>query len=361
MKSLGSIRRSFAPWNDPSAKPYIEFEGVTKKFGDFTAVNDLSLIVYEREFFALLGPSGCGKTTLLRMIGGFEVPDSGQVRLDGADVTHMPPYRRPVNMMFQSYALFPHMTVAGNIGFGLQQERLPRSQIARRVEELLDLVQLSGLGARKPDQLSGGQRQRVALARALAKRPKLLLLDEPLSALDRKLREETRAELIGLQRRLGIGFVLVTHDQEEALALADRIAVMLHGRVAQLGPPAEVYAQPASRAVAEFLGGINLLEATVTRGGLRVPALDLEVQRSQAAPEGSSVWLAIRPERVRLGEGPIAATVETVSFLGDRWSVELRAGSLRLSATVLSARPPVAVGEAVRLGWPDDAVALLTA
>jgi putrescine transport system ATP-binding protein len=339
----------------------LTLEGLAKSFGAHRAVDNVSLTIGEGELFALLGPSGCGKTTLLRMIGGFETPDAGCVRLDGTDITRVPPHRRPVNMMFQSYALFPHMTVAGNIGFGLQQEGRAKSEIRVRVEELLALVQLDGLGGRKPDQLSGGQRQRVALARALAKQPKLLLLDEPLSALDRKLREETRAELIGLQRRLGISFVLVTHDQEEALALADRIAVMLHGRVAQLGPPAEVYAHPANRAVAEFLGGINLLEAVATRGGVRVPALDVDVAIRHAAPDGSAVWLAIRPERVRLGEGPVAATVESVSFLGDRWSVELRAGGVRLTAVVVSAQPPAAKGAQMRLGWPDDAATVLTA
>ena len=339
----------------------LTLEGLSKSFSGHRAVDDVSLSVGEGELFALLGPSGCGKTTLLRMIGGFEVPDAGQVRLDGADITRVPPHRRPVNMMFQSYALFPHMTVAGNIGFGLQQEGLGKAAIHERVEELLTLVQLSGLGGRRPDQLSGGQRQRVALARALAKRPKLLLLDEPLSALDRKLREETRAELIGLQRRLGISFVLVTHDQEEALALADRIAVMLHGRVVQIGAPAEVYAHPANRSVAEFLGGINLLEATATRDGVHVPMLDLSLATPHGAPEGSTVWLAIRPERVQLGEGPVAATVESVSFLGDRWSVELRAGATRLTAVVVSAHRPVDKGGQVRLAWPADAVTVLAA
>jgi putrescine transport system ATP-binding protein len=339
----------------------LTLEGLSKSFGSHRAVDNVSLSVGEGELFALLGPSGCGKTTLLRMIGGFEVPDAGQVRLDGADITRVPPHRRPLNMMFQSYALFPHMTVAGNIGFGLRQEGLGKPAIRERVEELLELVQLSGLGQRKPDQLSGGQRQRVALARALAKRPKLLLLDEPLSALDRKLREETRAELVGLQRRLRVSFILVTHDQEEALALADRIAVMLHGRVVQLGPPAEVYAHPADRAVAEFLGGINLLEATVTHGGVHVPTLDLTFANTHAAPEGSTVWLAIRPERMQLGEGPIAATVEGVSFLGDRWLVELRAGATRMTAVVVSPQRPVELGAQVRLGWPADAATVLTA
>src|ERR1041385_6955256 len=230
-----------------AARAIVTFDNVTKRFGDFTAVDGLSLDIHEREFFALLGPSGCGKTTLLRMLAGFETPDAGRVTLSGRDLTGIPPYRRPVNMMFQSYALFPHMTVAGNVAFGLKQDRMPKAEIAARVEEMLALVQLSGFAARKPDQLSGGQRQRVALARSLAKRPKVLLLDEPLAALDRKLREETRFELKELQRRLAIAFVIVTHDQDEAMTVADRIGVMSNGRLAQVGTPAEIYERPASR------------------------------------------------------------------------------------------------------------------
>src|SRR5436305_9026633 len=225
----------------------VSFDQVTKRFGDFTAVDSLSLDIHEREFFALLGPSGCGKTTLLRLLAGFEAPDAGSVTLGGQDLAGMPPYRRPVNMMFQSYALFPHMTVAGNVAFGLKQDGLPKQEITARVEEMLGLVQLRPLAARKPDQLSGGQRQRVALARSLAKRPKVLLLDEPLAALDRKLREETRFELKELQRRLETTFVVVTHDQEEAMTVADRIAVMNSGKLAQVGRPAEIYERPASR------------------------------------------------------------------------------------------------------------------
>src|SRR6187431_3346430 len=209
----------------------VRFEQVTRRFGDFTAVERLTLDIQEREFFALLGPSGCGKTTLLRMLAGFETPDEGRVMLAGQDLAGVPPYRRPVNMMFQSYALFPHMTVAGNVAFGLKQDGLPRDEVAARVEEMLALVQLSGLSQRKPDRLSGGQRQRVALARSLAKRPKVLLLDEPLGALDKKLREETQFELMDLQQDLGLTFLIVTHDQEEAMTVSDRIAVMNHGKL----------------------------------------------------------------------------------------------------------------------------------
>src|SRR4029077_18017359 len=242
----------------------VSFDQVTRRFGDFTAVDDLSLDIQEREFFALLGPSGCGKTTLLRMLAGFEAPDAGRVTLAGQDLAGIPPYRRPGNMMFQCYALFPHMTVAGNVAFGLKQDGLPKHEIASRVDEMLALVQLSNLAARKPDQLSGGQRQRVALARSLAKRPKVLLLDEPLAALDRKLREETRFELKALQQKLRTTFVIVTHDQEEAMTVADRIAVMDHGRLVQAGTPEAIYQRPNSRWVADFVGDVNLIEARVT-------------------------------------------------------------------------------------------------
>src|SRR6476619_4118885 len=230
----------------------VTFEQVTKRFGGFTAVDSLTLAIREREFFALLGPSGCGKTTLLRLLAGFEAPDAGRVLLAGQDLAGVPPYRRPVNMMFQSYALFPHMTVAGNVAFGLKQDKLPKDEIAARVDEMLALVRLAGCAGRKPDQLSGGQRQRVALARSLAKRPKVLLLDEPLAALDRKLREETRFELKELQRRLETTFVIVTHDQDEAMTVADRIGVMNRGKLVQVGAPSEVYQRPGSRWVAGF-------------------------------------------------------------------------------------------------------------
>ena len=281
----------------------VSFDRVTKRFGDFTAVDGLSLDIHEREFFALLGPSGCGKTTLLRLLAGFEAPDAGRVMLAGQDLAGSPPYRRPVNMMFQSYALFPHMTVAGNVAFGLKQDGLPKQEITARVEEMLGLVQLRPLAARKPDQLSGGQRQRVALARSLAKRPKVLLLDEPLAALDRKLREETRFELKELQRRLETTFVIVTHDQDEAMTVADRIAVMNHGKLVQVGSPVEVYERPNSRWVAGFVGDVNLIEGRVTavypsfvmmeREGMR-----LRVAHAPVAP--GPIALALRPEKIRI-------------------------------------------------------------
>src|SRR5690349_1247838 len=257
------MRAGFAPWSDPGVRPLVRFEAVSKRFDGVVAVDQLSLDIYEGEFFALLGPSGCGKTTLLRMLAGFETPDEGRIRLADDDIVGVPPYRRPVNMMFQSYALFPHLTVAGNIAFGLKQDRLPRGEIETRVAEMLALARLEGLAARKPHQLSGGQRQRVALARSLAKRPKVLLLDEPLAALDKKLREETQFELMDLQKRLGTTFVIVTHDQEEAMTMADRIAVMNAGKVVQVAPPAEVYEHPKTRFIAEFVGDVNVLEGRV--------------------------------------------------------------------------------------------------
>src|SRR5205823_9842722 len=250
----------------------LEIIQASKRFGATAAVDRVSLSVERGEFFALLGPSGCGKTTLLRLIAGFEMPDGGRFLIDGVDVTAVPPYARPVNMMFQSYALFPHMDVAANIAFGLRQEKMDRRRVAARVGEMLALVQMSDYGGRRPHELSGGQRQRVALARALAKMPKLLLLDEPLAALDRKLRAETRLELVGIQERVGITFLVVTHDQEEALSMATCVAVMDRGRLVQTGAPAEIYERPASRFVANFVGEVNLLEGKVT-AGFNCPAL----------------------------------------------------------------------------------------
>src|ERR1700761_1501179 len=249
-----------APWNDSAARPYLEIEHVSKSFDDFTAVKDVSLKIYKGEVFCLLGASGCGKTTLLRMLGGFETPTSGRIFIDGEDMTGVPPYERPVNMMFQSYALFPHMTVEQNVAFGLKQDRIAKTEIRDRVAGMLDLVKLSPFAKRKPQQLSGGQRQRVALARSLVKRPKLLLLDEPLGALDKKLREHTQFELMSLQDQLGVTFIVVTHDQEEAMTLASRIGVMNHGEIIQAGTPSEIYEFPNSRFVADFVGSVNLFE-----------------------------------------------------------------------------------------------------
>ena len=258
-----SIKRNIEAWQDINAEPYIQIEGITKSYDDVTPVKDISLSVYKGELFSLLGRSGCGKTTLLRILAGFEKPTSGRVLIDGIDVTNWPAYKRPVNMMFQSYALFPHMTVYQNIAFGLKHDGLGKSAIDERIKEALSLVQLSGYEYRKPHQLSGGQKQRVALARSLAKRPKLLILDEPLAALDKKLREQTQFELVNIQEKVGITFILVTHDQEEAMTMSTRMAIMDEGKIRQIGIPHDIYEFPNSRYVAEFVGSINLFEGIV--------------------------------------------------------------------------------------------------
>jgi putrescine transport system ATP-binding protein len=298
---------STAPWLDPDAEPFIRIESVTKRFGEFTAVDDVSLGIYRGELFALLGGSGCGKTTLLRMLAGFETPTAGRIIIEGEDMTGIPPYERPVNMMFQSYALFPHMTVEGNVGYGLKHEPMTGAQRKDRVREMLDLVQLTPLALRKPHQLSGGQRQRVALARALAKQPKVLLLDEPLGALDKKLREHTQFEIMNIQDKTGITFIVVTHDQEEAMTLASRIAVMDKGVIRQTGTPAEVYEFPKSRFVADFIGSANQFEGKVTalaegRALIECRAWGtIAVADSRDAPIGAEVAVAVRPEKIVIG------------------------------------------------------------
>ena len=380
-KTLGPVRRKFAPWDEPGKVPFIEFKNIVKKFGDFVAVDGVSLNIYEREFFALLGPSGCGKTTLLRMLAGFELPTSGQVILAGQDLMEMPPYQRPVNMMFQSYALFPHMTVEQNIAFGPKQDGTPAGEIEARVQEMLKLVQLEPFAKRKPHQLSGGQRQRVALARALAKRPKLLLLDEPLGALDKKLREETQYELMDLQQTLGLTFMVVTHDQEEAMTIADRIAVMDKGKLIQVSTPTELYEQPNCKYVADFVGDINLIEGNVAAvdgaGNVKIEGsgltMPLDVQSDTKVSKGDKVWLALRPEKIRVSLDPpangsansIQGSVYDIGYLGDTsvYHVKLPSGptlrTLSANTTRLVERP-IGWDDKVWLSWGRDSGVLLT-
>ncbi len=311
--------------------PYVRIDHVSKRYGDTVAVNNVSLDINKGEIFCLLGGSGCGKTTLLRMLAGFETPSSGALYIDGQNLADIPPYERPVNMMFQSYALFPHMSVEANISFGLEQERITRPEIKRRVAEILDIVKLGDYAKRKPHQLSGGQRQRVALARALVKRPKLLLLDEPLGALDRKLREHTQFELISIQEKLGVTFVVVTHDQEEAMTLASRVGVMNRGEIVQVGTPRDIYEFPATRFVADFIGSVNLFDGKLSEdepefvrvGCPQLPA-PVYIDHGMSAPPGADCWVAIRPEKIELGRtapaGPdnwAHGVVQGIAYLGD--------------------------------------------
>ena len=306
---------SYRPWLDADAEPFIKLRSISKKFDEFTAVDNIDLDIYKGELFSLLGGSGCGKTTLLRMMAGFETPSSGTIYIDGVDMTEVPPYDRPINMMFQSYALFPHMTVEQNVAYGLKRDKIPKDEIKRRVEEILSMVELSDFVKRKPHQLSGGQRQRVALARALVKQPKVLLLDEPLGALDKRLREQTQFELINIQDQLGVTFVVVTHDQEEAMTLSTRMAMMDAGKFQQIGTPAEVYEYPESRLVANFIGSANMFEGRVSQNGadhVVVTCKELGVEFYTNHPmsiiEGTKVWVAVRPENIVLSKTAFDAT-----------------------------------------------------
>ena len=346
----------FDPWNDPKAKPLIECRGITKRFGDFTAIDNIDLNIYEREFFALLGPSGCGKTTLMRMLAGFEKPSEGAITIDGQNVADVPPNKRAVNMMFQSYALFPHLSVWENIAFGLKRERASKERIEERVSEMLRLTRLEKFARRKPHQISGGQRQRVALARSLAKAPKLLLLDEPLGALDKKLRQDTQFELMDIQERTGTTFVIVTHDQEEAMTVASRVAVMNNGVIMQVATPADIYEQPNSVYVADFIGDVNILEGNASpdpdgpENAAQIHYAEGEppVRAVANAPiaQGSRVSYAIRPEKISVGFEPdpdranhAHGRVIDIAYLGNvsTYRVELPGGKV-ISATMTNAR-----------------------
>ena len=365
--------------SEPPPTALVQIREVSKRFGDVVAVNNVSLDIMRGELFAIVGSSGCGKTTLLRMLAGFEHPTSGKIFIDGVDMTEAPPYERPVNLMFQSYALFPHMTVEQNVAYGLKKERLPFVQIKERVAEMLALVKLEALATRKPDKLSGGQQQRVALARALVKRPKLLLLDEPLAALDKKLREHTQFELANIQYKLGTTFVVVTHDQDEAMVLASRVAVMAEGRIAQVGYPCEVYEFPANRHVASFVGNINLLEGRVTGCGsgrvtLHCEALNatLTVLCDETLTPGEALSVAVRPEKIQISrEAPDASNrnvvkgiVRDLGYFGDQslYRVRLQSGAiLQVSAQNLkrSASLTVEWDDEVYLSWEVSSTIVL--
>jgi putrescine transport system ATP-binding protein len=359
---------------------FVRIENVTKKFGDFAAVDDVTLDIHQGEIFCLLGGSGSGKTTLLRVLAGFETPTAGRVYIDGQDMSTIPPYERRVNMMFQSYALFPHMTVWKNVAFGLEQEKLSKQEIRSRVSEILDIVKMSPFVGRKPHQLSGGQRQRVALARALVKRPKLLLLDEPLAALDRKLREHTQFELINIQKRLGVTFIVVTHDQEEAMTLSSRMGVMNHGKIAQVGTPAAIYESPATKFVADFIGSVNMFEGRVMEEGVgRIQSDELgcvvAVDRNLNCARGATVWTAVRPEKINMSrtlddahgarENVVRGVVREIAYMGDVsiYLVQIDSGKtvrVTLPNITRDAEHRITRDETVYLSWHRSSPVVLT-
>jgi len=370
----------------PDPRPHLRIEHITRRFGDFTAVDDVTLDVHRGEIFCLLGGSGSGKTTLLRMLAGFETPTAGSILLDGRDMSKVPPYERPVNMMFQSYALFPHMSVEKNVAFGLEQERLTRQEIRRRVGEILEIVKMGSYGARRPHQLSGGQRQRIALARALVKRPKLLLLDEPLAALDRKLREHTQFELLNIQQQLGVTFIVVTHDQEEAMTLSSRMGVMNHGRIEQVGTPTDIYESPATRFIADFIGSVNLFEGRVLEaagGRLRIRCEELDgiigAERDVGCAAAATVWAALRPEKISLSRTPpgpgapgngapenlARGRVRQIAYMGDAsvYLVQLDSGRtvrVTLPNVTRDAQSRIGQDETVYLHWHPASPVILT-
>ncbi|MGH1458397.1 MAG: ABC transporter ATP-binding protein [Paracoccaceae bacterium] len=367
----------FAPWDDPKETPLIQFKGVTKRFGDFVAIDNLTQDIYAREFFALLGPSGCGKTTMMRMLAGFENPSQGQILIAGQDMAGVPPNLRAVNMMFQSYALFPHLSVWDNIAFGLKREGHGKDAIAARVEEMLKLTRLSKFARRKPHQISGGQRQRVALARSLAKAPKLLLLDEPLGALDKKLRQDTQFELMDIQEKTGTTFVIVTHDQEEAMTVASRVAVMDEGQIVQVATPAQIYEAPNSVYVADFIGDVNIIEgaASPRADGYEVRWAEGQApfvaKTKQVLAEGQRISLAIRPEKVSISAqkpenevNAVEGKIIDIAYLGNlsTYHVEV-AGGLMIKAQTANtrrlSRRELTWEDRVWLNWTDTAAVVL--
>ncbi|WP_194094037.1 ABC transporter ATP-binding protein [Marivivens aquimaris] len=378
MAELSKTPVVFAPWNDPNEKPLIQFKNVTKRFGDFTAIDNLTLDIYAKEFFALLGPSGCGKTTLMRMLAGFEMPSEGQILLGGQDIVKVPPNKRPVNMMFQSYALFPHLSVFDNIAFGLRRSDMPKDQIKDRVAEMLRLTRLEKFAKRKPHQISGGQRQRVALARSLAKAPKLLLLDEPLGALDKKLRNDTQFELMDIQEKTGTTFVIVTHDQEEAMTVASRIAVMDNGKLIQVDTPSGIYEEPNSVYVADFIGDVNIIEgnAKVVEGGIEIHyaegAAPIHAKTDKHITDGQRVSYAIRPEKIAVTSEPMTdranhahGTILDIGYLGHLSSYFVTLGNgQKVEASMTNSRRlsrrDFTWEDNVWLSWTDTAGVVLT-
>jgi putrescine transport system ATP-binding protein len=333
------------PWLDPEAEPFIKVQSISKSFGDFAAVDSVDLDIYQGEIFCLLGGSGCGKSTLLRILAGFETPSAGTITIDGANMNDVPPYERPVNMMFQSYALFPHMTVEKNVAYGLLRDGIAKNEVEQRVDDMLAMVELSDFRKRKPHQLSGGQKQRVALARSLIKQPKVLLLDEPLGALDKRLREQTQFELMNIQEKLGVTFIVVTHDQEEAMTLSTRIAVMDSGRFMQIGTPTEIYEFPNSRLVANFIGNANMFEGRVTENGpdhvvvkCKQPECEFYIDHGLSIQEGTKVWVALRPEKIMISKQSgnegirncFTGTVHGIGYLGGTSTYRVQVSEDRL-------------------------------
>ena len=376
----GEAPQSLEAWDNPDEVPYVRLVGVTKKFGEFVAVHNVSLDIYRGELFCLLGGSGCGKSTLLRMMAGFEPLTTGRIEIDGADMAGIPPYDRPVNMMFQSYALFPHMSVESNVAFGLRQDGVSKPEIRKRVADMLELVQLGPFAKRKPHQLSGGQSQRVALARALVKKPKILLLDEPLGALDKKLREETQFELVNIQEETGVTFIVVTHDQEEAMTLSSRIGVMDAGEIIQVGTPTEIYEYPDTRFVADFIGSVNLFEGKLVEDEpdhARIQSDEanctLYIDHGVTASPGAKVWVAIRPEKITLSrespeensENCTFGKVEEIAYLGNLsvYRVKLDSGKeVRVTLPNLLRDPSdrITWDEGVWVAWRPSSSVVLT-